>query len=62
MPWRSKAQRRKFYAMADRGEISRETVEEWESETHGKLPERVHRKKKLRLNKKKHKKLRLRRR
>lgn len=31
MPFKSKAQRRKFYAMAQRGEISWETVREWES-------------------------------
>lgn len=42
MPFKSKAQRRKFYAMANRGEISHKKVEEWESATHGKkLPERV---------------------
>lgn len=43
MPFKSKAQRRKFYAMADRGEISDETVEHWEDETPKgkKLPERV---------------------
>jgi hypothetical protein len=43
MPFKSKAQRRKFYAMADRGEISDDTVERWEDETPKgkKLPERV---------------------
>ena len=43
MPFKSKAQRRKFYAMADKGEISDETVERWEDETPKgkKLPERV---------------------
>jgi len=43
MPFKSKAQRRKFYAMADRGEISDATVERWEDETPKgkKLPERV---------------------
>ena len=43
MPFKSKAQRRKFYAMADRGEISEATVERWEDETPKgkKLPERV---------------------
>lgn len=46
MPFKSKAQRRKFYAMARRGEISEETLERWERETKGKrLPERVRRKK-----------------
>lgn len=50
MPFRSQAQRRKFYAMADRGEISDSTVQEWESHTpKGKdLPERVSKKKKKR--------------
>ena len=43
MPFKSKAQRRKFYAMADRGEISDATVDRWEDETpkNKKLPERV---------------------
>lgn len=43
MPFKSKAQRRKFYAMADRGEIADKTVEEWEDATPKgeKLPERV---------------------
>lgn len=43
MPFKSKAQRRKFYAMADRGEISEATVDRWEDETPKgkKLPERV---------------------
>lgn len=42
-PFKSQAQRRKFYAMANRGEISKKTVKEWESETpkNKKLPERV---------------------
>jgi hypothetical protein len=43
MPFKSKAQRRKFYAMAERGEISDDTVERWEDETpkDKELPERV---------------------
>ena len=42
MPWKSEAQRRLFYAMASRGEISRETLERWKRETGDrKLPERV---------------------
>jgi len=43
MPFKSQAQRRKFYAMADKGEISDKTVEKWEDETPKgkKLPERV---------------------
>lgn len=46
MPFKSKSQRRKFYAMAQRGEIPRETVREWERKTgNRKLPERVNRRK-----------------
>lgn len=43
MPFKSEAQRRKFYAMADRGEISKETVEHWQAATPKgkKLPEHV---------------------
>ena len=42
MPFKSKAQRRLFYAKAKRGEISKGTVREWERATGGrKLPERV---------------------
>jgi len=41
MPFKSQAQRRKFYAMAERGEIPWETVDEWERATGGrKLPQR----------------------
>ena len=42
MPFKSKAQRRKFAEMMVRGEISHETFEEWNRETgDAKLPERV---------------------
>jgi hypothetical protein len=43
MPFKSQAQRRKFYAMASRGEISPSTVKEWEDATPKgkKLPEKV---------------------
>lgn len=52
MPFKSEAQRRKFYAMADRGEISQETLHHWEEATKGKhLPNRVKHKRK---GKKKH--------
>lgn len=41
-PFRSEAQRRKFYEMAKKGQISTETVAKWEAETpKGKLPERL---------------------
>ena len=41
MPFKSKAQRRKFGAMLARGEISEATFNEWMSETPKKIPERV---------------------
>jgi hypothetical protein len=42
MPFRSKAQRRKFAELLVKGEITPETYEEWNRETGGKkLPERV---------------------
>jgi hypothetical protein len=43
MPFRSSSQRGKFYAMADRGEISKKTVKHWEDVTPKgkKLPEHV---------------------
>ena len=47
MPFRSKSQRRLFYAKAKRGEISWATVKEWERHTKKKrLPARLHRKRK----------------
>ena len=42
MPFKSKAQRRKFAELLVKGEISAETYEEWNRETgRAKLPERV---------------------
>jgi hypothetical protein len=42
MPFKSEAQRRKFYSMANRGEISDTTVKRWEKHTKNKnLPEKV---------------------
>lgn len=42
MPFKSKAQRRKFAELLVKGEISQETFEEWNRETgSAKLPERV---------------------
>jgi hypothetical protein len=42
MPFKSKAQRRKFAELLVKGEISPETFEEWNRETGGaKLPERA---------------------
>jgi hypothetical protein len=43
MPFKSKAQRRKFAELLVKGEISPETFEEWNRATgKTKLPERVH--------------------
>jgi hypothetical protein len=43
MPFKSKAQRRKFAELLVKGEISEETYEEWNRSTGGiSLPERVH--------------------
>jgi hypothetical protein len=49
MPFKSKAQRRKFAELLVEGKISDETFEEWNRETGGaKLPERVGHKKQAR--------------
>lgn len=57
MPFKSKAQRRKFAELLVNGEISPETYEEWNKETGGKtLPERVTHKKKAKKAKRKAKK------
>jgi hypothetical protein len=46
MPFKSQAQRKKFYAMAERGEISKDKVAEWEKETgKKKLPKKAKKKK-----------------
>jgi len=46
MPFKSKAQRRKFAELLVEGKISPETYEEWNRETGGKqLPERAAKKK-----------------
>jgi hypothetical protein len=43
MPFKSKAQRRKFAELLVKGEISPETYEEWNRSTgRAKLPERLH--------------------
>lgn len=49
MPFKSKAQRRKFAELLVKGEISPETYEEWNRETGRQvLPERVNRNRKKR--------------
>ena len=54
MPFKSKAQRRKFAELLVKGEITPEVYEEWNRETGGKvLPERVRHKTKKRVRKKK---------
>jgi hypothetical protein len=46
MPFKSKAQRRKFAALLVEGKIKPKTYEEWNRETgRAKLPERIHPKK-----------------
>lgn len=56
MPFKSKAQRRKFAELLVKGEISPETYEEWNRETGSKeLPERVKKKKTARKTVKKRK-------
>jgi hypothetical protein len=45
-PFKSEAQRRKFYAMAKRGEIPEATVQKYEEKTKGDLPERISAKRK----------------
>jgi hypothetical protein len=53
MPFKSKAQRRKFAVLLVKGEISPETFEEWNRATGGaKLPERVRPKAKGKVKKK----------
>ena len=54
MPFKSKAQRRKFAELLVKGEITPEVYEEWNRETGRKvLPERVHARKANRRAKKK---------
>jgi hypothetical protein len=53
MPFKSKAQRRKFAELLVKGEISPETYEEWNRETgRQELPERVNRAKTAKKKKK----------
>jgi hypothetical protein len=44
MPFKSKAQRRFFYAAAERGDIPKSKVKEYEEKTRGGLPEKVSKK------------------
>lgn len=45
-PFKSEDQRRKFYAMAERGEISKQKIKEYEEKTKGNLPEQIEAKRK----------------
>jgi hypothetical protein len=59
MPFKSKAQRRKFAELLVKGEISEETYEEWNRSTgSASLPERVHPKRPTRKKAKKAKRVR----
>ena len=40
-PFKSKAQRRKFYAMKAEGKMEQKTIDEWEEETPENIPEKV---------------------
>ena len=54
MPYKSDAQRRKFHAMEERGEISHKTVAEYDRKSKGKdLPEKVEHKAPKRVKRKK---------
>ena len=41
MPFKSEAQRRKFYALKSQGKMDQKTIDEWESETPDNIPKRV---------------------
>ena len=44
MPFKSEAQRRKFYALKERGKMTQKKIDEWESKTPKNIPERVKKK------------------
>lgn len=41
MPFKSEAQRRKFYQLKKQGKMSQQKIDEWESETPKNIPKRV---------------------
>jgi len=45
MPFKSRAQRRKFFILLKQGKISPQVMREFERETKAKLPEKVRKKK-----------------
>lgn len=52
MPFKSEAQRRKFYALKEEGKMSQREINKWEKETPKDIPERVKAKKKAKEYKK----------
>lgn len=44
MPFKSNAQRRKFYALKSQGKMTQKTIDEWEQDTPKNLPERLKKK------------------
>jgi len=56
MPFKSEAQRKKFYAMYRRGEITKKTLLEWERETPQNIPKKVKKKKKTKEKKRSNRK------
>ncbi len=48
-PFRSQSQRRKFYTLAEQGEISKETLKEWEKETPENIPEKARKKRRKKI-------------
>ena len=41
MPFQSKAQRRKFYALKSEGKMTQDKIDEWENDTPKNIPERI---------------------
>ena len=50
MPFLSKAQRKKFYALKNEGKMDQKTIDEWEQSTPEHIPERLHKKGEAMLN------------
>jgi hypothetical protein len=44
MPFQSKAQRRKFYALKNEGKMTQKTIDEWQADTPKDIPERIEKK------------------
>lgn len=41
MPFKSHSQRRKFYALKAKGQMSQKTIDEWQSDTPKDIPDRL---------------------